>query len=177
MTEELDPVDALYQDWVVRLEALYESVSFCCWHRLRDRDVADEISAQVVAGLVGKPKVFKYFGLPFSGRVARLTERGIADAQSGELVAGHGWAPLMDGIRAAPPEQREVLAYAWLDERDDAELAIELRCDLETAARRRDESLRFWHDLAAIALPVDSQPRAQQPHMSEESFRGGGPHA
>ena len=167
MTDQQDSVEALYQDWIVRLRALYESVSFCCWHRLGDRDTADEISAQVVAGLVGKPKVFKYFGLPFSGRVARLTERGIADAQHGELGAGRGWDPLEEAIRSAPVEQREVLVHAWLNELDGADLAIELRCDEETAARRQEESLRFWRDLAAMSVPVDSQPTEQRPTPEE----------
>jgi hypothetical protein len=151
--EQQDPVDAHYQDWIVRLEALYESVSFCCWHRLGDREVADEISAQVVAGLVGKPKIFKYFGLPFSGRVARLTERGIADAQNGQMSAGRGWAPLVEAIRTAPTEHREVLVLAWLDERDDTALAAELGCDVETAQRRREESLQFWQGVSADSIP------------------------
>lgn len=145
-TEELQTE---YAEWLARLQATYQSVAFCCWHRLGDRELADEVSAQVVAGLVRKPTVFKYFGLPFSGRIARLAEAGIQEARDGTLVSGRGWNDLIGRVQEAPPQHREFLVFGCLRDYDDAQLAAALDCDVEAAAERRSESLRFWEALAS----------------------------
>lgn len=146
-------VEVGYEEWLERLDALYRSVSFCCWHRIGDRLLADEIAAQVVAGLVAKPRIFKYFGLPFSGRVARLTERGIADARNGTLSRGRGWDRLVADLRSVPPEERQMLVIGWLDGRDDGEVAALLSLDVDTVRAQRAASEEFWRGLAATALP------------------------
>jgi hypothetical protein len=150
--ETVGPVEVEYAEWVDRLKATYESVAFCCWHRIGDRRLGDEVSAQVVAGLVEKPKIFKYFGLPFSGRIARLAERGIEKAKAGSLVAGQGWDALIVQVNDAPLEHREVLVYGFLYDADDDELAAALRCDVDAAVERREATLCFWHEVAAASL-------------------------
>ena len=41
----------------------------------------------MVAGLIARPQVFRYFGLPYSGRIAKLAEARLAEAAAGELAA------------------------------------------------------------------------------------------
>ena len=59
MTVKVEAVQSEYDQWLERVQATFESVAFCCWHRLGDRAAAAEVSTQVVARLVGKPSIFK----------------------------------------------------------------------------------------------------------------------
>ena len=48
----------------------------------------DWLRRDVVAGLIERPRVFKHFGLPFSGRVAHLAELAIVEARAGRSTGG-----------------------------------------------------------------------------------------
>ena len=82
--------DIEYEAWLTRVEMTREAIANCCRFRL-DHDVAlaERVSVEVIAGLLARPRVFQYFGLPFSGRVAHLTEVGLARAQEGAAGAAH----------------------------------------------------------------------------------------
>lgn len=145
-------VDAEYAQWLERVRATFEAVTYTCAHRLADPSLAEQVGVQVVAGLVARPAVFRYFGLPYSGRIARLAEARLAEADAGDLARVCAWAELRERLAAVPAEHREVLVVTCVRGQDLAGLAAELACD-ETAAQVRSASmLAFMHALAAPGL-------------------------
>ena len=91
------------------VRATYEAVAYTCAHRLRDAGLAEQVAVQVVAGLVARPAVFRYFGLPYSGRIASLAEDLIAAADAGTLGVGCAWADLRERMVTFPEGVRAVL--------------------------------------------------------------------
>lgn len=158
-----------YEEWLERVSATYQSVAYCCLHRLGDRVLAEQVSLQVVAGLIGKPKIFKYFGLPYSGRIARLAERRIAQARQGTLGTGGKWPDLFGALVALPQAHKEVLLLACVLGYDDDQLASALACNEEEARNRRERMIAFFEDLSRRALPAE-------PGDEDEEDRGAGGH-
>jgi hypothetical protein len=161
MTESRTDLLPDYEGWLERVSATYESVAYCCFYRLRDRAVADQVSVQVVAGLIGKPKIFKYFGLPYSGRIGRLAERRIAQARQGTLAMGGDWPELFAALVAMPTVNQKVLHLACVLGYDDAELATALECNEEEARIRRKQTVGYLEELSRRILPPE-------PRQSEE---------
>jgi hypothetical protein len=98
-----------YAHWLERVRATYEAVCYTCSHRLADPRLAEQVSVQVVAGMITKPGVFRYSGLPYSGRIARLAEARIAEADAGRLASVCSWAELRAALAAVPPGHQDVL--------------------------------------------------------------------
>ena len=74
----LDHPDELASEWDAwreRVRATYEAVEYTCAHRLADATLAGPVAVQVVAGLIARPQVFRYFGLPVL-RADREARRG-----------------------------------------------------------------------------------------------------
>ena len=133
-----------YAEWLERLTATYNAVAYCCRHRLRDRKAAECVSAEVVAEMLARPKVFGYYGLPFSGQIARLAEPRIARTQQETTAAGDsGWQELLDRLRALPKEHQEVFVLTCLEGHTDPEIACTLGCDEDTARLRREDTMRM----------------------------------
>lgn len=149
-----------YAEWLERVEMTRESIGYCCFHRLnRDRALAERVSVGVVAGLLARPLVFQYFGLPFSGRVAHLAEQGIARAAQGMRDQVCAWEVLRGELLTLAPQEQEVVVYACVEGYDDPELAAALHCDEESARRRRDEVVERLRRCAEPALPPTSPQR------------------
>lgn len=158
MAESNTAVLPTYEEWLERVSATYQSVAYCCLHRLHDRALAEEVSLQVVAGLIGKPKIFKYYGLPYSGRIARLAERRIAQARQGTLGTGGGsWPDLFGALVAMPETHQEVLLLACVLGYDDDQLASALGCTEEEARTRRATMVASFEDLSRRALPAEPE--------------------
>jgi DNA-directed RNA polymerase specialized sigma24 family protein len=153
-----DAVSAEYAQWVERVRATFEAVQYTCAHRLADPSLAEQVSVQVVAGLVSRPSVFRYWGLPYSGRIARLAETRIAEADAGTLASVCGWEELRRRLDGVPGEHRQVLVAACVQGHDIAGLAVELGCDEGAAAARRAATLAFMHELASPGLPPAPDP-------------------
>ncbi len=154
-TEMLVPA---YAEWLERVEMTRESIAYCCFHRLqRDRAAAERVSVAVVAGLLARPRVFQYFGLPFSGRVAHLAELGIADAVRGVQRRQCTWATLRDELVDLTPEEQEVVVLTCVEGYDDARLAATLHCDEETAHQRREHALEQLRRCAELAVPATTR--------------------
>ncbi|MHA6783618.1 hypothetical protein ACVGOW_21905 [Pseudonocardia saturnea] len=137
-----------FDEWFDRVRALFEAVRFTCTHRLADPSLAEQVSVQVVAGMVARPSVFRYFGLPFSGRIAKLAEGLIAAADAGELAAVCGWPELRDRIAGFPHEHREPFVVTCLRGGDVEELAAVLGCDVAVAEFRHEAMLTCVGELA-----------------------------
>jgi hypothetical protein len=134
-----------YAGWLDRVRATYEAVCYTCRHRLSDPRLAEQVSVQVIAGMVARPGVFRYFGLPYSGRIARLAEARLAEADSGRLARVCTWAELRDALGAVPPGHQAVLVATCVRGEDADENA-------------RLATLAFMRDLAAPGLPPAPDP-------------------
>jgi hypothetical protein len=147
--DAVDGVDRAdeFDEWLGRVGALFEAVRFTCTHRLADPSLAEQVSVQVVAGMVARPAVFRYFGLPFSGRIAKLAEGLIATADAGELAPVCGWPELRDRIADLAPEHREVFVVTCLRGGDVQELAAALSCDEAVAEGRHEAMLTYVGEL------------------------------
>jgi hypothetical protein len=145
-------VAAEYEEWLERVRATFEAVQYTCSHRLADPRLAEQVSVQVVAGMVARPGVFRYFGLPYSARIARLAEAHIAEADAGTLTRVCAWTELRERLHAIPAEHREVLVVTCVRGQDVEALAAELGCDEATAEARHESMLSFMHTLAGPGL-------------------------
>jgi DNA-directed RNA polymerase specialized sigma24 family protein len=150
-----------FDEWLDRVRATFESVRFTCTHRLADPTLAEQVSVQVVAGMVGRPAVFRYFGLPYSGRIAKLAEARIAEADAGELATVCRWTVLRDRLAALPPEHREALVVTCLRGGDVEELAAVLSCDSATAEYRHEAMLTCVGELVRPGLAPAPDPDAR----------------
>lgn len=147
-----------FDEWVDRIRATFEAVRYTCAHRLADPALAEQVSVQVVAGMVSRPAVFRYFGLPYSGRIARLAEARIAEADAGELAVVCRWGELRDRIVALPVEHREALVVTCLRGGDVEELAAVIGCDGPTAEYRHEAMLTCVGELVRPGLAPARDP-------------------
>lgn len=152
-------VQVEFDEWLDRVHALFAAVRYTCAHRLADPSLAEQVSVQVVAGMVARPSVFRYFGLPFSGRIAKLAEGLIADADAGELATVCGWPELRDRIANLPHEHREALVVTCLRGGDVEELAAVLSCDGAAAGYRHEAMLTYVGELVRPGLAGSSAER------------------
>lgn len=149
-----------YEEWLERLSATYNSVAYCCFHRLRDREAAERVSVEVVAEMLARPKVFRYFGLPFSGQIARLAEPRIAEAQQGTAVGDgeQGWEELLVRLRSVSKEHQEVFVLTCTEDHTDPDVADALSCDEDTAKLRRENTMNLLRELSeSIVAPTQRE--------------------
>lgn len=158
MVHPSPPVAVEYEVWLERVRATFEAVRYTCGHRLADPRLAEQVSVQVIAGMVSRPGVFRYFGLPYSGRIARLAEARIAEADAGSLAQVCAWVELRERLHAIPAEHREVLVLTCVRGLDVEALAAELACDEATAKARHESMLAFMHVLATPGLAPSPEP-------------------
>ncbi|HWM04288.1 MAG TPA: hypothetical protein VNP92_18280 [Actinophytocola sp.] len=151
-----------FAEWLERVRATFEAVQYTCAHRLADPTLAEQVGVQVVAGMVARPGVFRYFGLPYSGRIAKLAEARLAEAAAGELATVCGWAELRERLVQLPEQHRQALVVMCVRGADVASLAAELSCDEESAERRHQAMLLCMSELATPGLaPLDRDGRAR----------------
>lgn len=150
-----------FTDWLERVRSTYEAVLYTCTHRLTNPRLAGQVAVQVAAGLVSRPMVFRYFGLPYSGRIASLAEARIAEAEAGELATVCEWQELQSRLHDIPGDHREVLVAVCVRGEDLHTLAEVLGCDERTAAQRRASTLDYMRAVATPGLPDASDPEGQ----------------
>jgi DNA-directed RNA polymerase specialized sigma24 family protein len=151
--DETEAPQPEYAAWLERITATYQAVAYTCAHRLHDRELGKRVSAAVVARLVSRPNVFRYQGLPFSGRIATLAEALLADAREHRLPPGPEWSQLRTAFAQVPPELQEVFVLACVHGRDIDEIAADLNCDYDTARSRCDEAVRLIRNIGESAAP------------------------
>lgn len=154
-----------YADWLERVKMTRESVAYCCFHRLqRDASLAERVSVEVIAGLLARPKVFQYYGLPFSGRIAHLTEMAIARATADTPGGTCTWPVLQAALEALSFEQQEVVVQICVEGCEDDDLATTLGCSEAHARRLRDVTLAWLKQCSELVLPVNAhRSRRAQP--------------
>lgn len=143
-----------YEEWLERLRATYGSVANCCRYRLQDRAAAEVISMEVISEMLARPKVFRYFGLPFSGQLATLAEPRIARVRQGtQVVAGDsGWDELLANLRCVSKEHQEVFVLGCIEGYTDLEVAGALGCDEDTARLRQENTMKLLQELSEGVL-------------------------
>lgn len=148
--EDTDAPDLLpdYAEWLARVIATVEAVSYTCRVRLGDAVAGDAVALRVATGLVARPAVFRHWGLPYSGRIAKLAEAGIADARAGQAVGAGSWPLFRAELAAVPAEHQVCLVATCVEGFADDELARTWGCDAATAAARRAATLTHMRDLA-----------------------------
>jgi hypothetical protein len=149
------PFDADYAEWLERVRCTYEAVLYTCTHRLADPALAGPVAVQVAAGLVARPAIFRYFGLPFSGRIAKLAEARIAEADAGELASVCGWDELRTRLEEMPARHREALVVMCVRGEDVESLAAALGVDDATAEAMHESMLAHMLELAGPGLPPE----------------------
>ncbi len=142
-------VDAEFTGWVERLRSTHRAVAFTCKHRLSEPEHAEPLAVRVVAGLLARPTVFRYFGLPFSGRIASLAERLIADAEAGRPPGPANWSELENRVLSMPDHHQTVFVSVCLNGDDVDTLAAKLGCEMEEATRRRTALITYMRDVVA----------------------------
>lgn len=150
--------DGDFDAWLERVRSTHRAVAYTCSYRLHDPELGARVAVQVTAALVARPSVFRYSGLPFSGRIARLAEGLLADAAAGALGTGCDWPELEARLCALPAAHRDVLVLTCVHGADDAALAAELGCDDTAAAARRRSTLDHMRRVAAPGLPGRADP-------------------
>jgi DNA-directed RNA polymerase specialized sigma24 family protein len=140
-----------YAAWLERVRATYEAVAYTCGYRLHDRELGRRVGAAVVAGLVRRPGVFRYQGLPFSGRIAVLAEALLAEAREGRLPVGPEWSRVWVALTRVPPDVQEVFVLSCVHGRDVAEVAVDLGCDRDGANSRCVEAFRVMREIGESA--------------------------
>ncbi len=152
-----DDLAAEWDAWRERVRATYEAVAYTCAHRLADATLAEPVAVQVVAGLIARPQVFRYFGLPYSGRIAKLAEARLAEAAAGELAAVCGWAYLSERLDTVPRAHRDALVVTCVRGEDDATLAAAWGCDEAAAAAGHAAMLTYLRELVLPGLPASEE--------------------
>ncbi|HEU0101441.1 MAG TPA: hypothetical protein VFR07_03905 [Mycobacteriales bacterium] len=147
-----------YDLWLERLSATHDAVVYTCSHRLQDPRAAAGIGVQVIGGLLRRPGVFRYSGLPYSGAIARLAETRIAAARAGRLPPACSWPALLERLVQVPEPHRAVLVMTCVHGYDDDRLARRLGCSVAEAARRREETADYVTALAGPATPPLADP-------------------
>jgi hypothetical protein len=150
-----------FDHWLQRVSATHEAVAFTCTSRLHgDRAAASHVAVQVMAGLLSRPSVFRYFGLPYSGRIARLAENLLAQANAGTLVTVCSWPDLYALLERLAPPHRDVLVLTCVRGVDIAALADHLGSNHEFATHRYNAMLTHMRRLSAPGSSPTGDPDA-----------------
>lgn len=117
----------------------YQAVINCCSYRMDCPEDAELVAETVIRGLLARPRVFRYFGLPYSGRIARLAERKIAELRADPVrepggQGSHWCAQAVARLRRMPEPQRTAFVQYCVDGDDIEGVAALVGCD-ETEAR------------------------------------------
>ena len=137
-----------YAEWLDRVTATYQAVSYTCRVRLGARVAAEAVALRVATGLVSRPAVFRHWGLPYSGRIAKLAEDGIADATQGRLVPRGSWTGFRRALTLVSDEHQRTLVLTCVEGHTDDQLADTWGCDAATAGARRARTIAHMRELA-----------------------------
>jgi hypothetical protein len=149
-----------YEEWLERLSATYGSVAHCCRYRLQDRAAAESVSMEVVAEMLARPKVFRYFGLPFSGQLATLAEPRIARVRQGIPIGGNmDWQEFLVRLRGVSKESQEIFLLTCIEGYTDSDIAVTLGCDEDAARLRRESTMDLLRELSeSVLAPTRREP-------------------
>lgn len=148
MDDDLLPA---YAEWLARLTATHDAVAYTCRVRLGDAAAGEAVALHVVRGLVMRPAVFRHWGLPFSGRIAKLAEDAIAGVPSGRPVTtgAVSWVAFRAALRGLPADEQSTFVLTCVDGHTDEQLAEHRGCDVALAGAQRAAVLARMRDLAA----------------------------
>lgn len=130
-----------YAEWLTRVETTYQAVSYTCRVRLGNAAAGEAVAVRVAEGLLARPRVFRHWGLPFSGRIATLAEDAIAAVARGDPAPSRSWADIRAELAALGAHEQQAVVLVCVEGCTDAELAEALGCDTDAAGARRTGTL------------------------------------
>lgn len=152
MTQDPD-LAALFDEWIVRLESTYNAVGYTCGHRLGDRAVGDRVAATVIRRLLERPNVFRYSGLPYSGRIASIAEPLISGAE--DIGSPVTWNEIRAHLEGLTPERRRLLVGVFVLGESDDRLADWLGCPAIDVATGQHEVREYLRQIpSAVPMPA-----------------------
>ncbi|MFB9745130.1 sigma factor-like helix-turn-helix DNA-binding protein [Pseudonocardia sulfidoxydans] len=130
-------------------------------HRLGDRLLADRVGAQVVAGMLRKPGVFRFFGLPYSARIGHLAEARIAEAKAGRRDQIAEWDRILRSLRSIPAPDRDAFVLTCVQGLEVPEIAGRLGLTDQEARRLIDTALGRMRAIADEELGDETSAASQ----------------
>lgn len=130
-----------YAEWLTRVETTYQAVAYTCRVRLGDVADGEAVAVRVAEGLLARPRVFRYWGLPFSGRIASLAEDAIAAVGRGDDAPHRTWPEIRADLADLAPDEQHAVVLVCVEGCTDEELASALGCDAAAAVERRAGAL------------------------------------
>jgi DNA-directed RNA polymerase specialized sigma24 family protein len=107
----------------------------------------------VLAGMLAKPSIFRYFGLPYSGRIAHLAEECIAAAKEGSLKSTAEWHEVATWLRQLPDNLRQLFALSCVLGFSQPKIAAILRVSPELV---ESECIDALNEIASISSRIIS---------------------
>ncbi|MEU3476443.1 MULTISPECIES: hypothetical protein [Williamsia] len=116
-----------FQHWLDRVRDTHDAVRFTVGHRLHgDWERAEAVSIEVIVRMLTKPKVFRYQGLPYSGRIGSVAESILAAPATDTPPELPDWLTLTSYLEQMSPQLRPVLVGAFVDGLDDEHISAEV---------------------------------------------------
>ncbi len=144
-----------YQEWLTRLTMTYDAVLHCCQPRLDEPEQAHSVALAVILGLLAKPKVFQYFGLPYSGRIAHLAEEQLAEIRRGvkhqSRAPQTSWRELLDRLQRMPALEQRAFVLTCVEGYDGSRTATTLGCTEAEAQALLERALSRLEEARSLA--------------------------
>lgn len=138
-----------FQHWLDRVRDTHDAVRFTVGHRLHgDWERAEAVSIQVVVEMLAKPRVFRYQGLPYSGRIGAVAESILAGPaeRAAELP---DWPTLTSYLEQMSPQLRPVLIGAFVDGLDDEHISSQIGMPTAIVVTMRKEIEQYLSQSAS----------------------------
>lgn len=145
-------VDGFYP-WLSRVADTHDSVRYTVEHRVKDWRRAESVSVGVVLEMLKRPKVFRYQGLPYSGRIGSVAELLLAAPPSKRELAQPDWPTLVDYLNDMTTLQRAILVAFFVDNVEPSEVAASLAITSDAVVAARDSVVDYLaHSADAACL-------------------------
>lgn len=127
-----------FEHWLNRVRDTHDSVRFTVGHRLRDWERAETVSVEVVVAMLKRPRVFRYQGLPYSGRIGTVAETILATDVDKKL-SQPDWPTLVDYLLAMPLNLQPVHVAAFVHGLSDEQIADAIGGGTDNASAMRTD--------------------------------------
>lgn len=142
-----------YDAWVQRVRDTHDAVRFTVAHRIKNWDRAENVAVHVVVAMLARPKVFRYQGLPYAGRIGSTAESILARPADQPLDA-ENFTTLVQYLESMPATLRPILVAAFVHGLTDGEIASAADISPEEVSAQRSEIEQYLTNFSAQHTPV-----------------------
>nr|WP_218681403.1 hypothetical protein [Rhodococcus qingshengii] len=132
-----------FYTWLSRVADTHDSVRYTVEHRIQDWRRAESVSVGVVLEMLKRPKIFRYQGLPYAGRIGSVAEFLLAAPPSDDELAQPDWPTLVDYLNEMTIMQRTILVACFVDDVDHADVAAAMAISRDAAIVARDSVAKY----------------------------------